>query len=539
MRTRIFAGFVVGVFSAVVVSACDSGTDGRTDAAAGGKDGSVPLGGSGGTKGDVAPAVTDSSADWASSEASGTAKDVPLGGGDGSVGVDGAPLGGAGGSSVDGKVSSVDGLPIVDGTNGALRDGGLVCGTAGASCQSAADCCGLACVSGVCSSAVCLSDGVACSSGSQCCSTVCGTGGTCTALNPLCKTAGNTCTNGSECCSKVCNGSHQCAPPSTISYCAQAGDICRNDGECCTGVCSVKAGNSVGTCATITTACQIDGTVCNGCGSCCSHFCGPFGTGGPNICQPASGCHVQGDLCRKNSDCCGGDVASGLPGAGLITCEPDPVYGARIGTCGGPKASNCPGGIETCKNACNPEGNVCHFKQTLVCAGNLTNVRNDCCGCISGKECCQADATGIPRCNSLAACVPVGGHCSFSRECCGGQPCLPDPATGQLLCGSSCVATGGTCTTNHDCCTGMVCQVAPGAVGGLCEVPLPPPVTGPDAGAGDGSVGDDAATVDAPLCAFYGQACSLAVPCCGSTCTNGLGNDCTATDTDCICFSPE
>jgi hypothetical protein len=448
---------------------------------------------------------------------------------------DGTGQGEVASSGVDGATVFIDAgsdVPQV------YPDAGLVCGAAGAVCTTAADCCGLSCVAGLCSTSACLSDGVACTSGGQCCSTQCGADGKCKTLNPTCKTAGNACTTSAECCNGLCDAKHQCATPSSVSYCTQTGDVCRNDGECCTGVCSIATGAGAGTCATISTSCQIDGTVCDGCGACCSHFCGPFGAGGPNICQPASGCHVQGDLCHQDSDCCGGDVASGLPGAGLIKCEPDPVYGSRIGTCGGPKASNCPNDASACKNACNPEGNVCHYKQTLVCGGDLTNVRNDCCACISGKECCQPDATGIPRCNALGACVPVGGNCSFSGECCNHEPCVPDPVTGHLRCGSACIPLGGVCTTNADCCTGMVCNSAPGVVGGVCLIPIPPP-TGTDGGTPTGP--DAGAPVDAPpICAYYGQACSVTISCCsGIPCVNGDFAECTASDTDCVCFSPE
>jgi hypothetical protein len=445
---------------------------------------------------------------------------------------DGAPIDGMT-SSVDGMTSSVDGM--TSSVDGATRidapapspDGPIACGAIGALCSTSVDCCGLACVAGRCSASACLSDGVACSVSGECCSTLCGAGGTCSPLNTACKTAGNACTTGSECCNGVCDANHQCATLGAVSFCAQTGDVCRQDSECCTGVCQTVAGAAVGTCAAIATSCQVDGTVCNGCGSCCSHFCGPYGAGGPSICQPASGCHVQGDLCHQDSDCCGGDVSSGLPGAGLIKCEPDPVYGARIGTCGSPKASNCSDGSSTCKNACNPEGNVCHYKTTLVCSGSLTNVRNDCCDCISGKECCQPDATGIPRCNSLAACVPAGGNCAFSGECCDHEPCLPDPTTGSLRCGSTCVAAGNVCTTNADCCAGMVCQTAPGSVAGTCLIPNPPS-SGPDGG------------IDAPpVCSYYGQACSVTSPCCGASCVNDMYEPCTAADTGCICFNPE
>jgi hypothetical protein len=473
--------------------------------------------------------------------------DADPSGADSRPGTDARDVGGAG----DGPSTPITDAPVGPGTDtrpgldvGSLPQpnpdgGGTACGYAGAACSTAADCCGLACIAGVCSVAACLSDGASCSSGGQCCSSICSATGVCQALNPTCKTAGNACTANTECCNGVCDANHQCAPPGQVSYCNQAGDVCRADVECCTGVCKLATGAAVGTCATIDTACLVDGTRCNGCGSCCSHFCGPFGAGGPDICQPASGCRVQGDLCHKDSDCCGGDPASKLPGAGLVKCEPDSTYGSRIGTCGGPTASNCPDGTSTCKNSCNPEGDVCHWLGTAVCEGATTSKRNDCCACISGKECCKLDRTGIPRCNALEACVPAGGNCAFSGDCCNNLPCVPDPVTGHLTCGSKCVPTGGLCTTNADCCAGTLCAVPPGSLAGVCTVPTTPP-TNVDGGVPnrDGSVpGLDAAP---PICAYFGQACSVDLPCCGgTTCVNGAFADCTATDADCICFAGE
>ena len=489
---------------------------------------------------DVAPSPPDARDLATGAEVPGPTGDARLEGAPGDASMAGLPETGG----VDGPGFGADGAPtgetgedspqaIPDG--GLPLDGGLACGAAGAICKTAADCCGLGCISGTCADTACLSDGKSCATSGECCSTVCGTTGTCVPLNNNCKTAGNACAADGDCCGRVCNRAKQCASPSDISYCAQAGDLCHGDIDCCTAVCTIAAGASVGTCADLSTACLIDGTVCNGCGACCSHFCGPFGASGPNICQPASGCRVQGDLCRADSDCCGGDVASGLPGAGLVKCEPDPVYGSRIGTCGGPRASNCPSGTSTCKSSCNPEGDVCHYQDTAVCAGAVTSKRNDCCACISGKDCCQLDRTGIPRCNALAACVPVGGNCSFADECCNREPCLPDPATGRLTCGSGCVPLGGSCTTNGDCCTGMPCDVAPGSLAGTCTVPTPP--TPPP----DGGLVDAGTPIETPpLCAYYGQTCSTTVPCCGGTsCVNRSFADCTSTDTDCVCWAGE
>ena len=429
-------------------------------------------------------------------------------------------------------------------------DGGLTCGNVGESCLSSADCCGLACIGGVCAAISCLSDDAPCTTDGECCSTVCGAGGTCVALNPTCKTAGNTCTGNAECCNGVCNDQHRCAPPGDVSYCAQVGDICRADSECCLGICNIAAGAIAGTCAqiTLTESCQVDGTRCTGCGDCCSNFCGPYGPGGPKICQPASGCRVEGNLCHRDQDCCGGDVTSGLPGAGLIKCVPDPTFGDRIGTCGGPRASNCPGDYETCKRSCNPEGNVCHWTETLVCGGQTTSQRNDCCGCVSGKECCQLDGTGIPRCKAVTACVPVGGACAFSGDCCDRLPCVPDPVTGQLRCGAECIPQGGICTTNADCCTGLLCHVTPGSLVGVCSIPNPPP-TNPDAGVAipdGGSPQADGGAVPPPdtapplTCAMFGQACSVDLPCClGAECVNEQFEFCLPTDTTCTCYTGE
>ena len=40
-------------------------------------------------------------------------------------------------------------------------------------------------------------------------------------------------------------------------------------------------------------------------GACCSRSCAPWGATGVLICQPASGCHLVGDLCTSDDECCG------------------------------------------------------------------------------------------------------------------------------------------------------------------------------------------------------------------------------------------
>jgi hypothetical protein len=437
-------------------------------------------------------------------------------------------------------------------------------------CTAATDCCNLNCTAGKCGGTACISDNQPCTvGGPACCSTQClaatgdgaAGGGKCQPLNPTCATAGNACggTDGGvtvNCCSGQCVGG-KCAAPSQVSYCTQTGDICYKDGECCTGVCTgITATKPAGTCAAIQGGgCLVDGIACSGCNSCCSSFCAPYGISGPHICQPASGCHVMGDLCHKDSDCCGGDATQlgKIPGAGLVKCIPDPIH-PQIGTCSDPNPGNCPPGL-SCGNACVPEGAACHYKLTGVgCPSNST--RNDCCEATGNKGQCQLDKLGIPRCYGLGACVPAGGDCASSADCCNNLPCVPD-AAGHLKCGAApCVPQGGVCTTTADCCAGMPCIVPPGALAGVCGAPPPPPPSDampktdgpkpPDLGPlPDGyKVPDKAIPPDQklPTCALYGQSCSATVPCCPNQgdCRRPYPTAtlCTAGATDCTCYNP-
>jgi hypothetical protein len=425
------------------------------------------------------------------------------------------------------------------------------CGNAGAACASATDCCGLACVGNKCGGK-CVSDNGACATNGECCSNTCGSNNACTPINTMCKTAGNACTTDNDCCNKKCVGGNandggatgQCASPSQVSFCTQTGDICTRDGECCTGICVIAAGAGAGTCQPLTAqGCSVDGELCNGCGTCCSHVCGPFGSSGTDVCQPGSGCHVQGDTCRVNKDCCGGDCANGLPGAGQVACVPDPTYPTKIGTCSGPGIANCKANCpdqSVCTNTCDPEGDVCHLNPTPVCAGANTGVRADCCGCISTKVCCVPDKMGIPRCNALTTCVPQGGSCSFSSDCCNNLPCVPD-ANGNLHCGAI-QGCGGGCTTNGDCATGLTCVVPPGSLQGTCtgaacvaDMASPPDLAGVDLAGADLAQPPG----DMAMCSQYGQACSTTQPCCNNVqCTNATFTVCTAGQTGCTCFSP-
>jgi hypothetical protein len=386
----------------------------------------------------------------------------------------------------------------------------------------------MSCVDGKCSATVCTSDGQPCASDGQCCSASCA-GATCAILNPNagCRTAGNACTDGSQCCSTLCeNGYCNLA----ASFCIQTGDACMNAGDCCGGVCTIAAGAKLGVCGRPAgggTYCTgLDGETCGACNECCSRLCAPFGPTGVNVCQPASGCRVNGDLCRKDGDCCGA-AGTGLPGDGNVTCEKEP--GADIGICRNPRG-------------CNPEANVCHYKD-YVCGGS--SARNDCCAAVGNSGVCQLDTLGVPRCYGLGtACRNPGETCAMASDCCDNIPCIPD-AAGVLRCaippdggGPVCSPQGGPCTINADCCVGLLCIEQAGSTQGVCGIYTPPPPIG-DGGTVPPS--DAAPPGDGgPLyCALYGQGCQTQNDCCnGVQCTNMSGVTCGPGELGCICYQP-
>ena len=371
------------------------------------------------------------------------------------------------------------------------------CTAASGPCQSSTECCSLACVGGKCSATACIADGQSCTNSAACCGGNC-SGGTCQALNTSCRTAGNPCTDNTQCCSTLCSGG---TCQLGASYCIQSGDVCSQAGTCCSGSCQMGSG-TLGTCApapTGSTYCSdgIDGTVCSACNGCCSRLCAPYAPTGVTVCQPASGCRVNGDLCAKDSDCCGA-AGSGLPGDGNVTCEIQ--SGNALGICRNPQS-------------CNPQGNVCHY-QNYSCS--ISSARNDCCAGVGNSGVCQLDTLGVPRCNGLGTTCRQGGEtCSSAMDCCNQMPCVPD-ASGVLHCYTppddsgvnTCVRTGGPCSINGDCCPGSTCIQPMGSTQGVCgNVTLPPPDAGTDAGV--------------PGCAAYGQSCVLTADCCDAIpCTN-------------------
>ncbi len=389
-----------------------------------------------------------------------------------------------------------------------------LCAASGQACAVSTDCCNLSCVGSVCATATsCTADNAACQMPSQCCSGTCASGA-CQALNTSCKTAGNPCMTGTECCSKYCK-SGTCALGA--SYCIQPGDVCYRSTDCCTGLCNMAAGASAGTCVDLATSgagnCVQDGITCGDCTNCCSRVCGPYALSGVKICQPASGCRVTNNLCQKNSDCCGGTGSAGNEGS--VNCDIASGVTPPVGACSNP-------------TGCQVRGNVCGLRTGNSICGNA---REACCDCQAPKwQCCKTDEIGVPRCfggsttqcptgytGKDPCCIKAGNTCSFSSECCGGVPCVPD-AVGTLRClATACVPTGGACTNTGDCCTGLACNIVPGQPSGTC--------------------GSTSAT-----CALYGQSCSSTVACCGTVpCSTGDGSGapCAAGETGCSCYRPD
>jgi hypothetical protein len=224
-------------------------------------------------------------------------------------------------------------------------------------------------------------------------------------------------------------------------------------------------------------------------------------------------------LCRTDNDCCGA-TGTGLPGDGNVRCEIE--AGATIGVCRNP-------------TGCNPQGNVCHYKDY---ACSVSSSRNDCCAAPGNSGVCQLDRLGVPRCNGLGdSCRDAGDTCASSDDCCNDLPCVAD-SDGVLRCATKtddgCVAAGGTCTISGDCCRGSMCVTELGSTRGTCSTSEPPPpANGGAGGSGGGAAGSGGSAAGsggsaagepggAPTCAVYGQQCQVSGDCCSSVpCTDG------------------
>jgi hypothetical protein len=413
-----------------------------------------------------------------------------------------------------------------------------VCGAQGAACKVATDCCNLICTNGTCGAA-CQPTGKNCNGDGDCCTQHCANGMCAPIVMGGCGTLGNQCKGNGDCCSNNCQGG-LCALAG--GGCNVIGDICLSGADCCSGVCTIPNGLKAGTCQSNNGGCVQDGEVCPGCSQCCSRVCAKTMTGG-NVCQPAGGCRLLGDLCHVDADCCGGpQQGQTMCSVGEVTCVPVQGSMPPVGTCSqpGPGTGGC--------GTCNPEGDVCGIKPVQACSGNA---REDCCDCLPPKfNCCKFDVHGVARCfggstpmcpngytGMPPCCIQAGDVCTFSDECCDHNPCVPDK-NGVLRCGGMCEMQGQTCTSDADCCIGLHCIIPKGMLVGTCDNPMQPP---PDGGApGDGGVVPDSGVkpdAGPGPCSQLGQSCSTIQPCCNQLNCTGPGGitPCAQGEKDCTC----
>jgi hypothetical protein len=88
--------------------------------------------------------------------------------------------------------------------------------------------------------------------------------------------------------------------------------------------------------------------------------------------------------------------------------------------------------------------------------------------------------------------------------------------------GPACVPSGGVCTSSSDCCPGGACDIANGGLQGTCHATTPPPPV-------DGGQ-------PPPVCATTGQTCAKTADCCnGGSCLTLAGAACAAGLTGCTC----
>ncbi len=348
--------------------------------------------------------------------------------------------------------ASVDGVPRCQVPGG--------CGVDGVACTVAADCCSTGCVGGFCDDTVtCTDTGGSCSTDVECCTHYCN-GGTCDSAGSGCSVDGESCSSNGNCCSGFCfdptgTGSGRCASHDT---CRGEGEICVADGDCCDGGCDLDAQPEpgVGRCQTLG-SCRTSGESCTSVRGCCSALCVDAGSG-VGICEFLPGCRPFGEICATNSDCCSDE------------CGPPEGYA----------------GIRRCVNppGCVDSGEIC-----------AQGGSNNC--CVTKSAGCTPTGLGVSRCNDQTMCIPLGGSCDFTEQCCDDPstgspyPCVPDPTTGLPVCAPMCVPTGGSCLSNADCCDGR-------CLSGMCD--------------------------DTPLGCIPagGTGCVLDTDCCSGTCLGGV-----------------
>ena len=407
---------------------------------------------------------------------------------------------------------------------------------------------------------ICLTSGSTCSasSGGVCCSGVCLSGSCSTPT--FCTAPSTSCAVNTECCSNHClNGS------CSSQQCLDVGASCRSNADCCTATCTN------GTCATIPgQTCGVIGQACTSGANCCSTNC----QGG--VCVRAYSCQANGDICLRNSDCCGNVCSANDGGAGL--CQA--ISGGGGGGCtqdGNP----CSNGTNCCSRVCVDPGSgatVCQPVDGCRLTGDFCLSTNACCGGgvnPNGTVQCRPDAVGSGRCDNGQACNGVGNICgaphlvdggpatypdggiiqvNAPQDCCNGhqQVCRLDSSGvprcfggGSVSClagytglAPCCIQTNQLCQFSDQCCSSAKCL--PGDGGFYCTLPncagLGTTCT-PAPGANSCCNGTYCLQTSIPsggyacqlssgpdgggTCAANGSACDAGVGCCSQICTSG------------------
>ena len=406
-----------------------------------------------------------------------------------------------------------------------------LCLPPGSVCADGNDCCTNVCLGGFCSNVQCSGIGQGCSDPNQCCSRICGTDGTCQPVPPgsggeTCTTLGEVCSlvgtsTVNDCCSTNCQGG-VCV---RAAQCQANGDVCFEHGDCCGNFCTATSSTPVGRCEFITGGggggCLQGGNPCpNGGTNCCSRVCVDVGAGVP-VCQFAGGCHLTGEWCVSDDQCCGGGVNPN----GSVICQDAPL-------------GRCDNG-----QACNGVGNICGAP--VLPGGGSINASQNCCD--GKKEVCKLDSSGIPRCfggcpndvcpmecptgydpNDPNCCIPTGMECQFRDQCCNYAPCVPN-ANGVLVCGEApnCVVVGGECTPGappgpDGCCDGTMCTESstPGVY--VCSPDIVVPGGEDDGGVPNNNDGGPPPDTGIAPCAANGAVCTDPAECCSGICDNGM-----------------
>jgi len=335
-----------------------------------------------------------------------------------------------------------------------------------ASCSASAQCCSyLGCPAGTCTPA-CASSG-SCSGDNQCCSDYRCRAGAC--QHGVCGTAGQTCASGADCCTAAqggknyfCNPGGQCDLGAPGGYPGAPPEACATDADCAGsypcrgGYCHWPDGTQPdgrwcldgqecdgGSCTS--TAAGVPGTCCSGAGAGC--VAGGYGTVccAPHTCTGASGAQSCGACldytnsgpqgtaetqCVTPSQCCAGRN---------LTCVSGECCSTRGVACGAD--SECCAGA-----AC---GDVTTYAGTTpsICCGDFGG------SCGYANPCCD----GLLCANDGTCRLAPGGACTETAQCADYEGCkIETPPTG--FC---CSHELGDCTSDADCCSGS-CDVAYG-----------------------------------------------------------------------------